>query len=63
MKDPRKFKYSVMLEWTGEVEVEPEDDDDDESLRDAALELAIDEALSSPAAYVVYDSEIAEVTT
>ena len=61
MSDERKYRYTVALEWSGTVEVEPEDGDDEDSLREVALDFAIDEALSSPAGYVVSDYTIEPV--
>jgi hypothetical protein len=62
MSDTHRFKYAVTLEWHGEVEVDAEPDEDEDELREAALDLAIDDALSSPAAYMVSDYDLEDVT-
>jgi hypothetical protein len=57
----RDYKYTVALEWCGIVTVEEDDDADQDDWEDAALDAAVDEALSSPAAYDVSEYDLTRV--
>lgn len=57
-----KYRYTVTLEWSGVVEVDADEIEgfDADDVTDYVGDLAIDEALASPAGYSLIDLVVRE---